>query len=106
MKIGQSPEPSSAVPAPGAKRPGPEAEAAGQARSAALQPAPASSVSVSTLARTLEQSRRSDAADVDRVKVDEIRASIEDGSYTVDAEAIADKMLADAKDMLQPRRAG
>ena len=103
MKIGQSPEPASGAPAPAAKRPGPEAEAAAQAKTAALQPAPAASVSVSTLARTLEQSRRTEQGDVDQAKVDAVRASIEDGSYVVDAGAIADKMLADAQDMLQPR---
>ncbi len=104
MKIGQSPEPSPGVPAPAAKRPGAETEAAAQARSAAQQPTQASSVSVSTLTRTMELSRRSsDAADIDQAKVEQIRASIEDGSYVVDAEAIADKMLADAEDMLKPR---
>ena len=103
MKIGQSPEPSSGVPAPAAKRP--EAEAAAQARGAAQQPTQASSVSVSTLTRSMEARRASDAADIDQVKVEQIRASIKDGSYVVDAEAIADKMLADARDMLKPRDA-
>lgn len=102
MKIGQSPEPASGAPAPAAKRPA-EAEAATQAKTAALQPAPAVSVSVSTLARTLETTRRSEQGDFDQAKVDAVRAAIEDGSYVVDAGAIADKMLADAQDMLQPR---
>ncbi|KQP13757.1 hypothetical protein ASF43_17880 [Pseudorhodoferax sp. Leaf267] len=89
--------------APAAKRPGPELEAAAQAKSAAAKPAAGPSVSVSTLSRTLETSRRADFGDIDQVKVDEIKAAIASGTYKVDAEAIADRMLANAEEMLQPK---
>ena len=39
----------------------------------------------------------------DTKKVDEIKAAIADGSYKVDAGAIADKLLANAQEMLQPK---
>ncbi len=58
------------------------------------------SVTVSTQVRGLEQAKRSDAADIDTQKVAAVKASIEDGTYTVNAEAIADKLLSNAQDFL------
>lgn len=104
MKIGPSPEQSPGALAPAAKRPGPELDAAAQAKTAAVKPAAGASVSVSALSRTMEASRQSDVGAIDQAKVDEIKASIADGSYKVDAEAIADKLLANAQEMLQPKR--
>ena len=57
-------------------------------------------VSVSTMARGLEKTDRNASADVDNQKVQAVRAAIQDGSYKVDAEAIADKLLANAQEML------
>jgi len=57
-------------------------------------------VSVSTMARGLEKTDRNASADVDMQKVQSVRAAIQDGSYKVDAEAIADKLLSNAQDML------
>jgi len=106
MKIGQSPEPSPGVNAPATKRPGQEMEAATQAKTAArTPPAAGASVSVSALARTLEATRRGDLGDIDQTKVDEVKAAIADGTYKVDPEAIADKLLANAQEMLQPKGA-
>lgn len=58
------------------------------------------SVSVSTLARTLEQNDAGDTADVDAAKVASVKNAIEQGTYTVNAEAIADKLLSNAQEML------
>lgn len=44
------------------------------------------------------------AGDVNTEKVQAVRESIENGTYVVDAEAIADKLLAGVFDLLGPRR--
>lgn len=72
----------------------PNATASKSARSAGV------AVSVSTLARTLEQNDSSDAADVDAAKVASVKSAIQQGTYTVNAEAIADKLLSNAQEML------
>jgi negative regulator of flagellin synthesis FlgM len=56
-------------------------------------------VTVSKAARALEKPERNEA-DVDNAKVQSVRAAIQDGSYTVNAEAIADKLLANAQEMI------
>jgi len=61
-------------------------------------------VTVSTLARTLEASSTVDMPDVDLKKVQATRASIADGSYVVNPGAIADKLLANAQEILQRQR--
>lgn len=61
-------------------------------------------VTVSTLARTLEASGLSDAADIDTAKVEAVRSAIEQGTYVVNPEAIADKLLSNAQEMLRPVR--
>lgn len=61
-------------------------------------------VTVSTLARTLEAANRGEAADVDTEKVNAVRSAIEQGSYVVDPEAIADKLLANAQELLDRTR--
>ena len=58
------------------------------------------SVTVSTQVRGLEAAKKGEAADIDTQKVAAVRASIEDGSYTVNAEAIADSLLSNAQDFL------
>lgn len=72
----------------------PSATAATSPRSAGV------SVSVSTLARTLEQNNAGDTADVDAAKVASVKNAIQQGTYTVNAEAIADKLLSNAQEML------
>jgi negative regulator of flagellin synthesis FlgM len=61
---------------------------------------PGVAVSMSSMARGLDKMDRNTQADVDTQKVQTVRAAIQDGSYKVDAEAIADKLLANAQDML------
>lgn len=57
-------------------------------------------VTVSTAARGLAKSSRNEAADIDTQKVASVRAAIQDGTYTVNPEAIADKLLSNAQEML------
>ncbi len=58
-------------------------------------------VTVSPMARTLEASKRSEAADVDMEKVKAVRAAISQGTYKVNPEAIADKLLSGAQEILK-----
>lgn len=58
------------------------------------------SVSVSSRAREV-RGELSAAPDIDMEKVNAVRAAIEQGTYKVDAGAIADKMLAGARDFLR-----
>ncbi len=103
MKIGQNPEVPSAVS---------QATNAAQKPAQANLPASASAtanesnrsagvaVTVSTLARALEKTDATQPGDIDTKKVEAVRTAIQDGTYTVNPEAIADKMLANAQEML------
>lgn len=57
-------------------------------------------VTVSTLARGLEKTGKGEVADIDMKKVASVRSAIQDGSYVVNPEAIADKLLSNAQEML------
>jgi negative regulator of flagellin synthesis FlgM len=61
-------------------------------------------VTVSTLARSLESVNRGQVADVDLKKVEAVKSAIQQGTYKVDAEAIADKLLSNAQEMLDRTR--
>lgn len=62
-------------------------------------------VTVSTLARSLGTSNGGDTPDVDMEKVASVRAAIQSGTYVVNPEAIADKLLGNAQEMLdRPHR--
>lgn len=72
--------------------------------SAAKAPAPAGvAVTVSTLARSLEAGNAGGFADVDLAKVNSVRTAITEGTYVVNPGVIADKLLSNAKEMLQRR---
>lgn len=61
-------------------------------------------VTVSSRARSLSQVDLSAASEVDMDKVNAVRSSIEQGTYKVNPEAIADKLLANAKEQLDRSR--
>ena len=99
MKIGQPNDPSVNVTSntqSAAAKTG--AEVANAARSE--RKAPSASVTVSALARGLEKTSATEP-EVDVEKVNAIKQAIADKSYTVNPGAIADKLLANAREMLQ-----
>ncbi len=108
MKIGQSPDtPMMGIPI----TPAANQKSSQNASSAAVANANQStrsvgvSVTVSTLARSLEAAAgNNDAADVDTKKINAVRTAIEQGTFSVDAEAIADKLLSNASEMLKRSR--
>lgn len=83
---------------PSANTPKAQAEAAQAATSAATNPGVAV---VLTGARALGRDVQGLSSVVDAKKVAAMKAAIADGSFTVNPEAIADKLLANAQDMLQ-----
>ena len=62
------------------------------------------SVSVSTLSRSLERPEPSTASEIDTAKVNAMKTAIQNGTYKVNPEAIADKLLSNAQEMLNPPR--
>ncbi len=108
MKIDQpsaKPVAASAAVQPVPAKGGQSAPAAGaNAAAASKQQTAGVAVTVSTLARTLGASQRADAAEVDAKKVNAVRSAIQHGTYQVNAEAIADKLLANAEEMLNRSR--
>lgn len=69
-------------------------------RGAEGSPAAGASVTVSPLARGLERAGRAELADIDLQKVAAVRASIEAGTYVISPEAIGDKLLSNAQELL------
>jgi negative regulator of flagellin synthesis FlgM len=57
-------------------------------------------VTVSTLARSLEKPDATQPGDIDTAKVASVKSAIQDGTYVVNPEAIADKLLSNAQEML------
>lgn len=107
MKIGQpsdnpSPVSSNATSAPPKGGPGAAATVTANATATATKSAQSAgvAVTVSTLARSLGASKNADASVIDAKKVAQVRTAIEQGTYVVNAEAIADKLLANAQEML------
>ena len=107
MKIGQpSDKPvsaNSAAPAVSAKS-GQSPSTTSNSAAARSASSPGVAVTVSTLARTLGETQRGETADVDAEKVNAVRLAVQQGTYKVNAEAIADKLLANAQEMLNRNR--
>lgn len=114
MKIGQpadNPIPVSTTPLPLSSKTGQSASStAATTTTTAVATAtksaqsPGVAVTVSTLARTLGAAKNGEAADVDMAKVNSVRAALEQGTYVVNPEVIADKLLANAQEMLNRTR--
>jgi negative regulator of flagellin synthesis FlgM len=68
--------------------------------------APGVLYSASSLAQAMENTEASNAADVDTAKVAAVKAALENGSFQVNPEAIADKLLSNAQEMLNRSVAG
>ncbi|RQO80490.1 flagellar biosynthesis anti-sigma factor FlgM [Acidovorax sp. FJL06] len=105
MKIGQKPELPGALAQTGlAKQAKSPASAAEGATKDALAASTAGvPVTVSLAAQSLNQTART-SGDFDAGKVKAVRAAIEKGAFSVDAEAIADKMLSNAQEILSRSR--
>lgn len=101
MKIGQTPDFAAASQVAANKQQAKTASAAATEDSRQAQPARAAGVPVSfsTSARALDQSGRANA-DFDANRVKEIREAIANGTFRVNAEAVADKLLANSEEFL------
>ena len=111
MKIGPKPDiPPAVAPASTAGAGASSAAASAQASQAAqssqaaqttqnAQKSAATAVTVSSLARSIEESGASGSFDAK--KVESVRTAIANGTYKVDAEAIADKLLSNARQVLR-----
>ena len=102
MKIGNNPDTANVLSQAAAAKqqakaaaPAPAAEAAAQGASRAAAGVP---VTLSSAARGVDSARAS--AEFDAGKVKAIKAAIEKGTFTVNAEAVADKLLANAHETL------
>lgn len=84
---------------------GPAAGALAKPAASKNTPSAGVAVTVSSMARSLEAGSTGETPDVDTAKVNAVRASIANGTYVVNAEAIADKLLSNAQEMLTRSRA-
>lgn len=107
MKIGQPSDNTIPAGAKATSAPAKGGQSAGAATNAAAAkgaPDAGVAVTVSSLARSMGASNRGEAADVDMKKVNAVRTAIAQGTFTVNAEAIADKLLSNAQEMLDRNR--
>ncbi len=107
MKIGQpsdNPVPVSSAPTPVPSKAGQSASSMASAVATKSTQSAGVAVTVSTLARTLAATNRGETADIDAEKVASVRSAIEQGTFVVNPEAIADKLLANAQEMFNRTR--
>ena len=106
MKIGHSHHEGSASPAKAehAASRKPEAAATPETvRQTAAAPAPSAQVAISSAAAKLAASNAADDGSFDAAKVARISQAISEGKFTVNANAIADKLVANAQELLSAR---
>lgn len=99
MKIGHSVDPHLAANPAGTQKAGGNTQGVA---TASVSPTSGASVTVSSQAKSLGQSGSGGDIDMDRVNA--MRTAIAQGKFQVNAEAIADKMLANAQEMLNRTR--
>ena len=103
MKIGKKPELPGALAqaAPAKQQAKAAAQAAGGLAASASSAAAAAGVpfTLSSAAKALEQTSRNQG-DFDAGKVKAVRSAIENGTFKVDAEVVADKMLANTQELI------
>ncbi|RYF68433.1 MULTISPECIES: flagellar biosynthesis anti-sigma factor FlgM [unclassified Acidovorax] len=105
MKIGQNPDIANSVSQAAAKQqqakaPAAAAEAVAKTVSTAAAGVP---VTFSSTARGVDATARG-SAEFDAGKVKAVKAAIDKGTFTVDAEAIADKLLSNAQETFSRSR--
>ena len=98
MKIGNPAEKRNLAAAENAAAPAKAAAEAAKPASGAAPADPSAKVELSSTAATLMAGASS--ADFDAEKVARIAQAIEDGNYKVNAEVIADKLIANAQELL------
>jgi len=104
MKIGQHPDIASALSQSGsAKQQAKAASPVAQATANATAGNAGVPVTFSNAARGLDSASRN-LSDFDAGKVKAVRAAIDNGTFSVDAEAIADKLLANAQEVVSRSR--
>lgn len=101
MKIGSSPENLAATSAVAAADAALRGGVRAAGRPTAAAGAPVDQVAVS--AAGVQMGALGGTVDFDSVKVDIIRQAIREGRFSVNAEAIADRLIADAAALLGPR---
>lgn len=105
MKIGQQPELPGALAQTGLAKQArsPASAAEGAAKGALAASTAGVPVTVSITAQALSQTSRT-TGDFDAGKVKAVRAAIDKGEFSVNAEAIADKLLSNAQEILSRSR--
>jgi len=96
MKIGQSPDSRPAGGTAGLSKSG-----QGTSTSATTAKAKVSNGVPVTVSGLAQEVRVATAGDIDTAKVEQVRTAIANGTYKVNPEAIADKLLSNAKEMLK-----
>ena len=100
MKIGNPADKRTLAPADPAATAAKSAGTPAEQAAAAAAPAADASVKVQLSSGAEALRAGSDGAEFDAAKVDRIARAIADGSYQVNAEAIADKLIANAQELL------
>lgn len=106
MKIGNSPEGSASPPkaerTASSRKPEATATTAPQQAAKASVPTPSAQVEISSAAK-LAASASGEDGSFDAAKVQRISQAISEGKFTVNARAIADKLVANAQELVNAR---